>query len=241
VTRALALLASLALVVSCDHQTPSAPAPPPVPTGPNQAPQVVASVSPQSGIDGWTTYTVEVRVTDPDSDPVALLYRRCNIVPEDTPLQLNNGVGRLSFKADSRCGALVTLTGVDARGASTRIFASAEHMGLGGSFRLVIGEGVYTQPHFYITLTQSDASVTGTIRDGDKQGAIDAAEPGHIEEDGQFRLRFKIPSEPADLILSGRVMRPLGGPFGDTMIASGHVVGGRYTGRVFQIWQLAQY
>jgi hypothetical protein len=239
--RSMALVASLACVVACDSKSPSAPAPPPVPTGPNQKPQVVATFSPDTGVDELTTYTATIRVTDPDGDPVALTYRRCNVVPNETPLELNNGVATLSFKADWRCGTSLSLTGVDARGGSTQIYASTQHLGLNGSWRLVVGEGAYAQPYFFLGLTQSGAALTGTIRDDhNHEGGIDGADPGQIEENGQFRLRFKIQSEP-DLVVSGRVIAESGDLFSSNLIATGQVVGGRYAGRGFQIWSLARY
>jgi hypothetical protein len=201
----------------------------------------VTTVTPPSGIDHLTTFTARVEVSDADGDQVALTVWGCDF-PKDTPVVLQGGAAVLSFKTAWRtCGSLV-LTATDVRGASTRAQALVEHMGLGGRFRLVIGEGFYSKPYFFLDLDQSEHRVTGTIVDNHEHpGSTDPHEPGTIDEEGRFRLRFKIRSEPDDLMLAGQLIAPRKGPFADNVVGVGRVIGRRYAGRTFQLWNEAEY
>lgn len=160
----MAVVALIAFAVACERQIPSAPAPPQNSASPNQPPRIVATITPPSGIDHLTTFSARVEVTDPDREEVALTVWGCDF-PKDTPVVLNGGAAVLSFKTNWQCGSLV-LAATDARGASTRTQASAEHMGLGGRFRLVIGEGFYGSPFFMLNLVQSGAAAAHDMREG---------------------------------------------------------------------------
>jgi hypothetical protein len=229
-------------VAACGTHSPSAPTQQqPGPAAPNQAPQITATITPATGIDELTTFTARIEVKDPDGDRVSLTASRGCDNLTDTAVDLSGGVGLVSFKSRWNCGPWLTLTATDARGSSTRAQAAAEHKGLGGPLRLVLGDDFYSQPVFWMTLTQSATIVTGTIHDIGHTGTTDPQDPGTIDDEGRFRVRFRIQGDPDDLILAGQLIAPRGGLLDDTVIAVGQVVGKRHAGRAFKLWHEAVY
>ena len=224
------------------NRPPSAPTPPPNPTPPNQPPQiVVGSVTPTLGIVTVTTFTAPIEARDPDGDQFVLTATGCSFA-RDTRIDLENGRATLSFKADRTCGSSISLTATDARGAVAQATIPFQRTSLEGPFRLVLGEGFYAQPNFYVNLRQSETLVTGTIRDQrSHEGVTDPAQPGVVDGIGSFRLRFKIESG-EDLVLAGQVVSAADrGCCKDVLVASGQVVGARFAGRTFQFWYESSY
>ena len=238
------LMALTASVLACSRQAPSAPTPhqQPGPPAANQAPQITAAITPATGIDELTTFTARVEVKDPDGDRVSLTaFGLCGVYPKDTPLELTGGVAVITFKSTWRCGAFLRFTATDARGLSTATEASASNRGLGGPLRLALGEDFYAQPTFWTTLTQTGGAVTGTINDGWHRGEVDPREPGTVDEQGRFRVRYRLEGDPDDLIIAGELIAPRGSTMERNVIAVGQVVGQRHTGRAFRLWHEGSY
>jgi hypothetical protein len=234
-------LAALTGIGACTGGTPSAPtpstpAPGSGPVGPNRAPEMVATVTPTLGIDQVTTFTARVEVKDPDGDPVSVTVSSLCQSPKDTPVELNGGVGVVSFKTIDKCGPVLRFTATDSKGATARADASAEHRGLGGIFRLTIGDSFYSQPYYSITLAQSGNVVTGTLSDDGRTGVMDLQTPGTVDEEGHFRLRFRVQTDTDEFVLAGQLIASQRLSFGDIAIATGQVVSGRHAGRPFKIW-----
>jgi hypothetical protein len=237
--RTIAAVVLLLGIVACDQPAPSAP--PATSPSANQAPQIIAgTVMPALGIDELTTFAVRVEVRDPDADQVSLKVSGCSF-GQDAPVTLENGAATLSFTADRTCGSSFSLTATDARGAAAQTAVSFQHTSLRGPYRLVVGQGFYDQPYFLIMLDQSRAVVTGTIRDshGDR-GTTDPQEPGVIDAEGRFRLRFTIESED-DLNVAGQVISAEFSLWNDVLVGTGTVIDGLHAGRTFQLWREAQY
>ena len=240
----VAVVGLTALMMACSKPAPSAPTPQPGPGpgAPNQTPEITAAITPDTGIDDLTTFTARVEVKDADGDRVTLTASGlCDTFPRDTPIELNAGVALITFKTTWKCGPSLRLTATDTRGSSTSKDVSATHKGLGGNLKLVLGQGFYDQPTYWVNLTHTGTAVTGTIRDSFNGGAIDPQEPGTVDEAGRFRLRFKFPSDPDDLVIAGQLTAPRGGLLETNVIASGQVVGRRHGGRIFQLWHEASY
>jgi hypothetical protein len=234
-------LVALTTIAACSSGTPSAPtpstpAPGAGPVGPNRAPEIVATVTPTLGIDQVTTFTARVEVKDPDGDPVSVTVSSLCQFPKDTPVELNGGVGVVSFKTIDKCGPVLRFTATDSKGATARADASAEHRGLGGIFRLTIGDSFYSQPYYSITLAQSGNVVTGTLSDDGRTGVMDLQTPGTVDEEGHFRLRFRVQTDTDEFVLAGQLIASQRLSFGDIAIATGQVVSGRHAGRPFKIW-----
>ena len=237
--RGLALVMLTALLAACGNATPSAPTPSasaPTPSAPNRSPEIVAAITPSIGIDQVTTFTARVEVTDPDGDLVMLTLTSLCPFQKDTPVELNGGVGVVSVKPVEKCGPRLSFMATDSKGATARADVSAEHRGLTGSFRLVIGDGFYSEPHYSTTLTQSGTLVTGTLSDYPRSGVMDSQTPGSIDENGRFRLRFRVQTDPEEFVLSGELIASNEISLGDRVMATGHVVSGRHAGRAFTIW-----
>jgi Big-like domain-containing protein len=229
------------LLAGCGTSTPAAPTPPTPapgsgPSSPNRSPAIVATITPSVGIDQVTTFTARVEVKDPDGDPVAVTLTSLCPFQKDTPVELNGGVGIVSFKPVEKCGPTLSFTATDSKGATARADVSAEHRGLTGSFRLVIGDDFYSEPRYAITLAQSGTLVTGTLSDYPRSGVMDLQTPGSIDENGRFRLRFRVQTDTDEFVLSGELIAAIQISFGDVAIATGQVVSGRHAGRRFKIW-----
>jgi hypothetical protein len=153
--------------------------------------------------------------------------------PKDTPVELNGGVGVVFFETNDKCGPVLAFAATDSKGATARAEASAEHRGLAGTFRLTIGDDFYSQPYYSITLAQSGTVVTGTLSDYPRTGVTDLQTPGTVDENGRFRLRFRVQTE---FVLAGQLTASMRVSFGDIAIATGQVVSGRHAGRPFKIW-----
>jgi hypothetical protein len=197
---------------------------------------MVATVTPTLGIDQVTTFTARVEVKDPDGDPVSVTVSSLCQSPKDTPVELNGGVGVVSFKTIDKCGPVLRFTATDSKGATARADASAEHRGLGGIFRLTIGDSFYSQPYYSITLAQSGNVVTGTLSDDGRTGVMDLQTPGTVDEEGHFRLRFRVQTDTDEFVLAGQLIASQRLSLGDIAIATGQVVSGRHAGRPFKIW-----
>ena len=244
IRRGLALVMLTAWLAACGSGTPSAPtpsasAPGSAPSSPNRSPEIAATITPSIGIDQVTTFTARVEVKDPDGDPVVVALTSICPFQKDTPVELNGGVGVVSFKPVEKCGPTLSFVATDSKGATARADVSAEHRGLTGSFRLVIGQGFYSEPHYSITLAQAGTLVTGTISDYPRSGVMDLQTPGSIDENGGFRLRFRVQTDPEEFVLAGELITSNEVSLGDRMMATGHVVSGRHAGRAFTIWVAA--
>lgn len=236
---ALILIAIAASAIGCEQAAPVAPAPPAAAA--NQPPQItVGSVSPALGIEDVTTFTVRVEARDPDSDPVSLTASGCSLGTSQ-PVVLDNGAATVSFRKTRGCVSSITLSATDGRGGSAQTTVTVQSTALRGPFRLVVGEGFYERPYFYLMLEQNGAAVSGTVLD-DRQhpGVIDAHEPGTIDAAGLFRLRLKIQSE-GDLVVVGQVTSGELNLFKDVVVASGTITEGLHAGRAFKLWREAQY
>ena len=60
--------------------------------------------------------------------------------------------------------------------------------------------------------------------------------PGSIDENGRFRLRFRVQTDPEEFVLSGELIASNEISLGDRVMATGRVVSGRHAGRAFTIW-----
>jgi hypothetical protein len=176
-----------------------------------------------------------VEVKDPDGDPVSVTLSSLCPFPKDTPVELNSGVGVVSFKTIDKCGPVLTFTATDSKGATARAEASAEHRGLAGTFRLTIGDDFYSQPYYSITLAQSGTVVTGTLSDYPRTGVMDLQTPGTVDENGRLRLRFRVQTDSDEFVLAGQLIASARLSIGDIAIATGQVVSGRHAGRPFKI------
>lgn len=208
---------------------------------PNAPPQIVtASVTPARGVIQLTTFTARLEVRDPDGDRVEVKVRGCGL--DDEAVALTNGVGNVSFKPAVSCSLTVTAT--DNRGATARAFPSVGGFGLSGPFQLRIGTHGVGKPRvdsgtFHVDLIQAGATVAGTIWDyGDHRGITDPAEPGQIDAEGRFRIRFKLEG---DFTLAGQLTWAHGSLFENVTVASGVVTGARYAGKTFSLVAEAQY
>ena len=184
--RRLALVALTTSLAGCGNSTPAAPTPStPAPgSGPssNRSPEIVATITPPVGIDQVTTFTARVEVRDPDGDPVMVTLTSLCPFQKDTPIELEGGVGDVRVKPVEKCGPMLSFVATDSKGATARADVSAEHRGLTGSFRLVIGDDFYGEPRYNITLAQSGTLVTGTLSDYPRSGVMDLQTPGSIDE-----------------------------------------------------------
>lgn len=230
------------VLAACDKQTSTTPAP--MTPLPNQAPRIVATVTPEFGVSQVTTFTARVEVTDPDGDPVSA-SRRCPTSVE-TPLPLTNGVTTISFKAGppDLCGSF-QLFATDARGAQSETRVGTSSFGMDGSFRLVIGTVTdwrrpVTEEYgvFGLSLRQRGTEITGMIIDSHHRGTVDAAAPGSIDADGRFQIRFKIEG---DFELSGELTGAVRDLKEDKLVGVGVVKGPRYAGKTFQLWVPSAY
>lgn len=238
-SRIVAAALLLAGTAACDQSSPTEP--PRVTPSANQAPRITpGAVSPALGIDDVTTFTVRVEVRDPDGDPVALRAHGCSL-GQGNDVLLQNGAATVSFQGSRLCGSTITFIATDPGNLTAIVPVPFQHTSLRGWYRLVLGEGFYDDPHFYVDLTQSGTVVTGTIRDlRGHSGVVDPQEPGTIDAAGSFRIRFKIQSE-GDLLVTGRVTSADFSLFQDTVVATGTITDGPYVGRAFKIWREAQY
>ena len=82
-------------------------------------------MTPTLGIDQVTTFTARVEVKDPDGDPVSVTLLSLWQFPKGTPVELNGGVGVVSFKTIDGCGPVLI-----GKGPSPLQSASAGHPAL---------------------------------------------------------------------------------------------------------------
>jgi len=190
--------------------------------------------------DDVTTLTITVEVRDPDGDAVSLRASGCTI-GTDVLIPVVNGVATISFVPDASCSWSTSLTATDSRGAVAEVTVPIQHTRFRGWYRLVIGTGFYDTPSYSVNLEQSGTAITGTIRDTrGHSGTVDPHQPGTIDAEGRFHLRFKIQSE-EDLEISGRIISPDRSVFDDVVIATGVVTSGGLAGRTLRVWREAQY
>lgn len=172
----------LAATVACDQPAPAAPGHAPSsqpPPAANQAPTIITFVNPALGIDDLTTMTVMVDVRDPDGDAVSLRASGCTL-GTDVPVPLTNGVATIAFVPNASCSWSITLNAADSRGAGQQATVPIQHTRFSRWYRLVIGEGFYDTPFYYVNLEQSGTSITGTIRDiRGHAGTVDPPQPGN--------------------------------------------------------------
>jgi len=232
----LASMSGLTMMLAACGGAPAAPAPvptapAPVPAAANRAPSILdASLTPTLGVAQLTTFHARVQAADPDGDPVSVTWSSWNV-----PL------GDQSELAFTPCGCrgpspLISspLDVAVSDGKGGRVTAKLDFIvaGLTGSFDGYYDDG--SGPLFIMDLTQTGSAATGTFYDvrREHRGTTDPADPGRIEADGHFTLRFKLPSEP-DFVLTGQFEPNKTGRFLSAYIGKGRVIGGVYDGRTF--------
>lgn len=227
-------------IAACNQPAPASPGA--VQTTANQAPVITTQpITPALGIDDVTTFSLRVDVRDLDGDAVSLQASGCSL-GDETPVALDGGVATIAFQSSRNCGSTIVLAAMDVRGNTANVAVPFQHTRFENWYRLVIGDGFYDQPHFYVTLQQSGATITGTIRDSrNDTGVIDQQDPGTVDAEGRFRLRFKIQSE-EDLEIAGQVISTGNNNLSnDVVVATGTVTSPRFAGRTFKLWREAQF
>lgn len=204
----VALLACSAAGCSGTNTPASNLAPTTIPTA-NRPPEIVtAAVTPASG--GWTyltTFSVHAGARDPDGDALTITWTSFT----GKPLQgtvTNAGadiVFTVEWESEPINSGPLTLTVTDARGASTtsgRIFFDHQYF-RNAKLRGRIGN----KDGIYLLLNQTKASLTGTIMGLGGGGVSDAAGPGTIDAQGNFRIRFKFARDLEDITLVGNAFK----------------------------------
>ena len=226
--------------MGCEQVLPAAPLPPSIPPPANQAPQISgASVSPGLGIHAVTTFTVRADVGDADGDPLTVKMSGCPL-GQDVAVPVSTGLASLSFKTVAPCVSTLTLTVSDGRGGSAETKVPFQYLEMRGAFRLVVGDGFYDRPYFYVVLQQNGATLSGTVVDDRGHAGVIDSHEATVDAAGRFRLKLRIPSE-GDLVVSGQVVSAELDLFRDIVIATGAIADGLYAGRAFKLWREAQY
>jgi hypothetical protein len=216
---------------------PTAPTPvAPTPDAPDQnhpATIVDASVTPTIGVSQLTRFRAHVTATDPDGDPLSTAWSSNSIPVGGTP-EVEFTACSCRFQGSSIISPL-TVTVSDAKGGRSTRSVGFIVAGLTGHF-----DGYYDEGRgdlFIMDLTQTGNAVTGTFVDvrRNRSGVTDPAEPGRVEADGRFRLRFKLDSEP-DFVLTGQFAinpDPFVGRFLSGYVGTGVAFGGPHAGQTF--------
>ena len=235
--RLASLCGVLAMLVACSGApaatTPAPTAPAPVAAVQNHQPTIVdASITPTFGIGQLTTFRAHVTATDPDGDPLSTAWSSNSIPVGGTP-DVEFTACSCRFQGSSIISPL-TVTVSDTKGGRSTRSVGFIVAGLTGHF-----DGYYDEGGdlFIMDLTQTGNAVTGTFVDvrRNRSGVTDPAEPGRVEADGRFRLRFKLDSEP-DLVLTGQFAinpDPFVGRFLSGYVGTGVAFGGSHAGQTF--------
>jgi hypothetical protein len=231
------LAVTVSLMIACGGGTPApAPTAPTSPTpSPNQTPQIVsATISPSLGVRDLTTFTAHVDARDPDADPLSVSWSGLGTGTVGTSADL-------TFKAGEQ-GAPLTVRVTDSKGATASAKIDFVVGDLNRSFDGYWG-GIGDAGHgfnFFMDLVRTGTTVTGTFTDyldHSHHGSVDSAEPGQIDAQGRFRIRFKVTSV-GDFTFTGQLVpyaygSPVAGMFLSNYAGTGRVTGGEFDGRSF--------
>jgi hypothetical protein len=226
----------IALSASCGgHTQPTTPTPTGNGQTPNNPPQIVTAVlTPGVGFDDVTTFTAHLDATDPDSDSLSIAWS----LPLGTVVSDQPDFTFVRRRDESPLiGSPLTVTVTDGKGGRATAKVDFVAAAFNGAFDGFIGDGRQRDSHFVMVLAQSGSVVTGQIFDFQHQGLMDPAEPGHLDADGHFRLRFKLESLP-DLTFVGTLLRTCNSgepcPLPNRSYAAvGQLRGGRFDGQSF--------
>lgn len=234
--RRSAVVLVVSLTIACGGATSSIPSPPTSPSPPasNQTPQITsATVSPSLGVQGLTTFAAHLDAHDPDGDPLTVTWSG---PVRGIPTTVGTGTD-FSFKAGD-VGPPLTITVTDSKGASVKTtlayIVADVNTSLDGYF------GTRRDVLFSMRLVTNGTLVTGTITQissGNwKPGIVDPDDPGRIDGQGRFRIRFRIDGEPNFTLDGQMVPNPDGGITGQFLsdwVGTGWVIGGRFAGQAF--------
>lgn len=211
---------------------PSVPATPGTSQPADNPPQIVsAAVTPSIGFDEATQFTAHVEARDPDGDSLSVAWTN----PLGIVVSEQRDFSFVRRGQSPAIGSPLSVAVTDGKGGRATARVDFVAVAFTGSFDGAIGE----KGGFSLVLTQNGNVVTGTIFEHSHVGVMDPAEPGHVNPDGSFRLRFKLESLP-DLTFVGTLVRC--GSSGEgclprfpnrSYIAVGQLRGGRFDGESF--------
>jgi Bacterial Ig domain len=231
--RVLPIVGSFALSFACAGSPPTTPTPLDTTPAANQPPKILsATVSPGMGVSQVTRFTARVEAVDPDGDPLTYAWLSGNrtIASEEREFTFVPGPGVSAI-------APFKVTVTDSRGASVSASVDFVTAALDWEFDAWAGQPGHGFD-FRLSLAQQGNTITGRITDfhGFHVGFTDPADPGRIDADGRFRIRFKLESLP-DTIFTGELMpyQPGSAPFAffTRFIGVGRISGGRFDGYPF--------
>jgi len=184
------------------------------------------------GVVGLTTFTAHVDTVDPDGDPISIVW-------SDPFGQVGTGA-ELTFKAgDVRQPFTVTVTDGKGGVASEKVTFVAGT--INGAYDGNIGPALGGE-YFFMLLQRTGTTITGTLADYKYEtedhhyqvGTVDPGDPGRIDADGRFRLRFKFAPYGGDFAFEGQMVpydKPITGRFLTDYAFSGRVIGGQFNGQ----------
>lgn len=232
--RRVTIVGSLALLFACGGSRPTSPTPIDTTPAANRPPTIVsASVSPSMGVSQVTTFTARVEAVDPDGDTLTYAWLSSNhvIASQEHEFTFVPGAGVSAI-------APFKVTVTDSKGASASADADFITAAFDWEFDGWAGEPGHGFD-FRLSLAQQGNAITGKITDfrGYHVGFTDPADPGRIDVDGRFRIRFKLESLP-DTIFTGELVpyqSSSSSPFVffTRFIAVGRISGGRFDGQPF--------
>jgi hypothetical protein len=177
-------------------------------------------------------FTAHVEARDPDADPLSVSWSGQGTGTVGTNVDL-------TFRAGETGGPL-TVRVTDSKGATANTKVDFVVGDLNWYFDGYFGE-IGDEGHgfdFSMHLARNGTIVTGTFtdyRDHSHHGIVDPAEPGQIDAQGRFRLRFKVTSV-GDFTFAGQLVPykyPIAGVFQSNFAGAGRVTGGPFDGRSF--------
>ena len=190
VTQAAVVLLTVIGLTACggdSRGSSGSPSSPSTPTPPaNRAPVISsANVNPAWGVSTLTTHSFTGSATDPDGDAISYEW------------DFGNGASNSSSSASVTYNNANTatyqavLTATDSKGSSTTSTVSVVSTTMTGTWA-----GVMVGDPITVVMTQSlGGLVTGTWEQPTRSGHGDvgpSGEPGKIQANGQFELRFKV-------------------------------------------------
>ncbi len=208
--------ASFALVLAFSaaacggSNTPAAnPTPTPVPATNDPPEIIVATVTPPTGLVWLTTFTAHAEARDADGDALAFAWK--NVQGNPVKGAASNGGADIAFTVslwpDDEENGLTpfTLTVTDGKGGSSSAKVVFEWRVLRGTLVGSIGD----QP-FSLYVEQEKAILTGGLISGlvngrdDCAGTSDTSDPGTIDAQGNFQIRFKCKQDLGNVTLVGQ-------------------------------------